>query len=93
MQLWRVKTTKAVDDAKYEGTFFDNHGIDTIVTSLDDALAEANGRLQAETNLEVTISKQEMTERYRAMYDGSEFVKDPKTGHISVKSNGKTIGK
>ena len=65
MQLWRVQTLKATDDRND----YVARSIDHIIEDLDDALAEAKKRLEGDTALEVSISKEEMTERYREMLE------------------------
>lgn len=64
--LWRVKTIKRTDDGP-PGNYGCN-SIDCVVVELDDALTEAAKRLSQNETLDVSISKQEITEQYREIY-------------------------
>jgi len=65
MELWRVKTVKQIDD---DPTIYVAMNIDYILNSLEDALEEAQRRLEDEVVVEVSISKEEMSEKLEKLY-------------------------
>lgn len=65
MELWRVKTVKQIDD---DPTIYVAMNIDYILNSLEDALEEAQRRLEDEVVVEVSISKEEMSEKWEKLY-------------------------
>jgi len=67
--LWRTKSIRRTDDDRKT---YDCTHIDCIYTNLEEAVAEAYRRFQDPMNLEVSISKEPMSERYRTMYAAAE---------------------
>lgn len=64
MKLWRVKTLKRTDD---DDTYVQT-SIDHILEDLHTAIEEAYHRLQDPDNLEVSIAREELTDKWKKVY-------------------------
>ena len=68
-ELWKVATLKQIDDDPSE---YVAKNIDYIVESLEEAVEESQRRLKTEVVVEVSISKVEMTEKWKELFERRE---------------------
>lgn len=64
MNLWRVKTLKRTDD---EDTYVQT-SLDHVLEDMYSAIEELHKRLQDPENLEVSIAREELSDKWKKIY-------------------------
>jgi hypothetical protein len=82
-KLWRLKTLRSKDDDDYAGSYI-GRSIDHIDHNLWNLLREASRRLNDGNTLEISIAQEEMTERYRTIFQAEEEKRKQKDDFVSA---------